>query len=138
MTANLRGGERNVLTLFLTICPTLAISLPIPARRGARSRGVADAGRGTVLRQVSQACWWEALRRPVWRRSPPKRTVRERPVGSLSQHRSSRPASRALPRLLPSARHPAPRPIPLACSLTDTHHLIGPLWHGRTGSGPTS
>ena len=74
----------NVLALFLTVAATLAISLRIPARRGARSRGVADAGRGTVL------CWARRTlgdRRPCVRlrlRSPPKRTVRERPVGSLT------------------------------------------------------
>ncbi|MBO1906802.1 hypothetical protein J4G37_18055 [Microvirga sp. 3-52] len=33
--------------------------------RGARSRGVAVTGAGTVLRQVSQSCWREALGSPV-------------------------------------------------------------------------
>jgi hypothetical protein len=39
--------------------------LLIPARRGARSRGVARVGRGAVLQQASHACWQEALGSPV-------------------------------------------------------------------------
>jgi hypothetical protein len=35
-----------------------------PARRGARSRGVADVGRGAVLQQASHAGWREALGSP--------------------------------------------------------------------------
>jgi hypothetical protein len=50
-----------VLTLFLTQCITWAITSLIPARRGARSRGVADVGRGAVLQQASHVCWQEAL-----------------------------------------------------------------------------
>ena len=53
--------QRYVLTLFLTRCIIRAIPLCIPARRGARSRGVAEVGRGAVLPQVSQACGREAL-----------------------------------------------------------------------------
>jgi len=79
------GGWRgDVPPLFLTAAATLAISLRIPVRRGARSRGVADAGRGTVLRQVSHACRREAARCKT--RCPPKRTVREEPSGSSHRH----------------------------------------------------
>ena len=50
------GEQRYVLTLFLTAVLAWAISLPIPARRGARSRGVARTGRRAVPPQASQAC----------------------------------------------------------------------------------
>ena len=53
-------GERenscNVLTLFLTGLLTLAITWFILVLGGARSRGVADAGRGAVPPQASHAC----------------------------------------------------------------------------------
>jgi len=100
------GGWRgDVPLLFLTSASTLAISLRIPVRRGARSRGVADAGRGTVLRQVSHACRWEAARCKT--RCPPKRTVREEPSGSSHRHtRAGRLLAPSLD-LTPSGTHAA-------------------------------
>ncbi|MBB3020133.1 hypothetical protein FHR70_003214 [Microvirga lupini] len=47
---------RLVLILFLTLVLSWAISWFILVHRGARSRGVADAGRGAVPPQVSHAC----------------------------------------------------------------------------------
>ena len=58
------GARCNVLTLFLTLCFIRARPLLIPARRGARSRGVARVGRGAVLQQASHAGWREALGSP--------------------------------------------------------------------------
>jgi hypothetical protein len=55
----------NVLPLFLTLCIIWARPVLIPARRGPRSRGVADVGRGAVLQQASHAGWREALGSPV-------------------------------------------------------------------------
>ena len=55
----------SVPTLFLTLCIIWARPVRIPARRGARSRGVADVGRGAVLQQASHAGWREALGSPV-------------------------------------------------------------------------
>jgi hypothetical protein len=58
------GARCHVLTLFLTLCITRARPLLIPARRGARSRGVARVGRGAVLQQASHACWREGPWQP--------------------------------------------------------------------------
>jgi len=108
------GGWRgDVPPLFLTAAATLAISLRIPVRRGARARGVADAGRGTVLRQVSHACRREAARCKT--RCPPKRTVREEPSGSSHRHtRAGRLLAPSLD-LTPSGTHAAGT-MTLGCS----------------------
>jgi hypothetical protein len=50
------GARCNVLTLLLTLCIIWTRPVCIPARRGARSRGVARVGRGGVLQQASHAC----------------------------------------------------------------------------------
>ena len=117
-----------VRTLFLTSASTLAISLRIPARRGARSRGVAVTGRGTVLRQVSHACLWEAARCKT--RCPPQRTVREEPSGSSHRHtRAGRLLAPSLD-LTPSQRHTR-REDARACSLTA--EIFEPQRRLRTG-----
>jgi len=125
------GGWRgDVLSLFLTSASTLAISLHIPARRGARSRGVAVTGRGTVLRQVSHTCRWEAARCKT--RCPPQRTVREEPSGSSHRHtRAGRLLAPSLD-LTPSrhSRREDARARPLG-SLT-AHHLPALALH-RSG-----
>src|SRR6478735_12411960 len=56
MTWRVWPAQRYVLTLFLTAGISSAISLAIPARRGARSRGVAVVGREAVPPQVSHTC----------------------------------------------------------------------------------
>ena len=104
MTAE--GSRRvcNVLTLFLTLCFICAIPLLIPARRGARSRGVARVGRGAVLQQASQACWREALGSPVLvqvRLKVPR--ARRRPALPIHHpHRAGLPV--APPSITPQAR----------------------------------
>jgi hypothetical protein len=104
MTAEGSGRAKgNVLTLFLTLCFICAIPLLIPARRGARSRGVARVGRGAVLQQASQACWQEALGSPVLvqvRLKVPR--ARRRPA--LPFHH---PHRAGLPIAPPSINHPA-------------------------------
>src|SRR5215218_6243395 len=85
----------NVPTLFLTLCFIWAIPLFIPARRGARSRGVARVGRGAVLQQASQACWREALGSLVLvqvRLKVPR--ARRRPALPIPPSTSSRAARR--------------------------------------------
>jgi hypothetical protein len=88
----------NVLTLFLTRCIIWAIPVCIPAQRGARSRGVADVGRGAVLPQAAHACWREADPGLTAQEVRLKRTACEAPSGS-----SPSPSNRAgLPRAPPS------------------------------------
>jgi hypothetical protein len=109
------GVRCNVLTLFLTRCIIRAIPLCIPARRGARSRGVADVGRGAVLRQASQACWREALgSRVLVQVETPKSTACEAPSGSSILPLAIEPACPAhLPRSTPRLRAPGLRVLAL-------------------------
>jgi hypothetical protein len=66
-----------------------------PGPTGARSRGVADVGRGAVLPQASQACWREALgSRVLVQVSTPQRTACEEASWLFHQHRSSSRAAR--------------------------------------------
>src|SRR5215218_7030636 len=84
----------NVLPLFLTLCIIWARPVLIPARRGARSRGVADVGRGAVLQQAAHAFWREALGSPVLVQvETPNSPVCEAPSGSsIPPYPSSRAA----------------------------------------------
>src|SRR5215218_5121315 len=86
----------NVLPLFLTLCIIWARPVLIPARRGPRSRGVADVGRGAVLQQASHAGWREALGSPVLVQvETPNSPACEAPSGSsIPPYPSSRAAHR--------------------------------------------
>src|SRR5215218_506459 len=118
MTAKGSGrADGNVLTLFLTLCFIWAIRFFIPARRGARSRGVARVGRGAVLQQASQVCWQEALGSPVLvqvRLKVPR--ARRRPALPIPPSPSSRAAHRAT---------------------LDQPHGSEPTGSGPTGAGPS-
>jgi hypothetical protein len=72
----------NVLTLFLTAATSSAISLPIPARRGARSRGVARVGRRAGLPAGPAAGGAGGPWQPCAGPSPPKNPACEAPSGS--------------------------------------------------------
>ena len=76
-----RGNSCHVLTLFLTGAVTLAITSPILVLGGARSRGVADAGRGAVPPQASHACG-RGRSILAWLQVHLKRTARDEQSGS--------------------------------------------------------
>src|SRR5689334_1154687 len=104
--------QRYVLTLFLTAGTSSAISLSIPARRGARSRGVAGVGREAVPPQVSHTCGRGRSTLGFVPAGPPeKNRVRRRfPALPLPPSSSSRAALSTLPRLTFGSGLPSPGP----------------------------